>query len=156
MINVLICKEFCTSDRKEMNTIVGNVKLMKDRDSESSVILCCSSLSTTYKVISFPFTYLIPDGAFHFDFQDSFSTEDFSNCLYEDLRISLSPVHKCSFYKNNAKISYGFLSPPRKFLLPWPPLPPSSFSLPFFFFLWDNVHYHIYWWMKIVSEKDNY
>ncbi|XP_008160676.2 ectonucleotide pyrophosphatase/phosphodiesterase family member 1 [Eptesicus fuscus] len=44
---------------------------------------------------------------------DSFSTEDFSNCLYEDLRISLSPVHKCSFYKNNAKISYGFLSPPQ-------------------------------------------
>lgn len=44
---------------------------------------------------------------------DSFSTEDFSNCLYEDLRISLSSVHKCSFYKNNAKMSYGFLSPPQ-------------------------------------------
>lgn len=47
------------------------------------------------------------------DRNDSFSTEDFSNCLYQDLRISLSPVHKCSFYKNNAKLSYGFLSPPQ-------------------------------------------
>ncbi|EPY72675.1 hypothetical protein CB1_106083001 [Camelus ferus] len=43
---------------------------------------------------------------------DSFSAEDFSNCLYQDLRIPVSPVHKCSFYKNNAKLSYGFLSPP--------------------------------------------
>lgn len=103
-------------------------------------ILWCSSPLTAYKVLSFPSTYLIPDGAFHFDLQDSFSTEDFSNCLYEDLRISLSPVHKCSFYKNNAKMSYGFLAPPRKFLLPWPPLPPSSFSLPFFFFPCRTVY----------------
>ncbi|XP_045150244.1 ectonucleotide pyrophosphatase/phosphodiesterase family member 1 [Echinops telfairi] len=43
----------------------------------------------------------------------SFSTEDFSTCFYQDLRISLSPVQKCSFYKNNAKLSYGFLAPPR-------------------------------------------
>ncbi|XP_030890706.1 ectonucleotide pyrophosphatase/phosphodiesterase family member 1, partial [Leptonychotes weddellii] len=44
---------------------------------------------------------------------DSFSAEDISNCLYQDLRISLSPVHKCSFYKNNAELSYGFLYPPQ-------------------------------------------
>ncbi|ELW69426.1 Ectonucleotide pyrophosphatase/phosphodiesterase family member 1 [Tupaia chinensis] len=44
---------------------------------------------------------------------DSFSAVDFSNCLYQDLRISLSPVHKCSFYKNNTRLSYGFLSPPQ-------------------------------------------
>ncbi|XP_044922284.1 ectonucleotide pyrophosphatase/phosphodiesterase family member 1 isoform X1 [Mustela nigripes] len=44
---------------------------------------------------------------------DSFSAEDFSNCLYQDLRISLSPVHKCSFYKNNAELSYEFLYPPQ-------------------------------------------
>uniref|UniRef100_A0A8C5L660 Ectonucleotide pyrophosphatase/phosphodiesterase family member 1 n=1 Tax=Jaculus jaculus TaxID=51337 RepID=A0A8C5L660_JACJA len=44
---------------------------------------------------------------------DSFSTDDFSNCFYQDLRISLSPVHKCSFYKSNAKLSYGFLAPPQ-------------------------------------------
>ncbi|XP_004422383.1 PREDICTED: ectonucleotide pyrophosphatase/phosphodiesterase family member 1 [Ceratotherium simum simum] len=44
---------------------------------------------------------------------DRFSTEDFSDCLYQDLRISLSPVHKCSFYKNNAQLSYGFLAPPQ-------------------------------------------
>ncbi|XP_008820365.1 ectonucleotide pyrophosphatase/phosphodiesterase family member 1 [Nannospalax galili] len=43
---------------------------------------------------------------------DNFSTDDFSNCLYQDLRISFSPIHKCSFYKNNAKVSYGFLAPP--------------------------------------------
>uniref|UniRef100_A0A8C4PM43 Ectonucleotide pyrophosphatase/phosphodiesterase 1 n=1 Tax=Equus asinus asinus TaxID=83772 RepID=A0A8C4PM43_EQUAS len=47
------------------------------------------------------------------DRNDIFSTEDFSNCLYQDLRVSLSPVHECSFYKNNAKLSYGFLSPPQ-------------------------------------------
>uniref|UniRef100_A0A4X1V675 SMB domain-containing protein n=1 Tax=Sus scrofa TaxID=9823 RepID=A0A4X1V675_PIG len=47
------------------------------------------------------------------DRNDSFSAEDFSNCLYQDLRIPLSPIHKCSFYKNNAKLSYGFLSPPQ-------------------------------------------
>ncbi|XP_003827708.4 ectonucleotide pyrophosphatase/phosphodiesterase family member 1 [Pan paniscus] len=47
------------------------------------------------------------------DRNDSFSTEDFSNCLYQDFRIPLSPVHKCSFYKNNTKVSYGFLSPPQ-------------------------------------------
>ncbi|CAK7299768.1 Ectonucleotide pyrophosphatase/phosphodiesterase family member 1 [Vulpes lagopus] len=46
------------------------------------------------------------------DRNDSFSTEDFSNCLYQDLRIPLSPIHKCSFYKNNAELSYGFLYPP--------------------------------------------
>ncbi|XP_047716064.1 ectonucleotide pyrophosphatase/phosphodiesterase family member 1 isoform X2 [Prionailurus viverrinus] len=46
------------------------------------------------------------------DRNDSFSTEDFSNCLHQDLRISLNPVHKCSFYKNNAELSYGFLYPP--------------------------------------------
>uniref|UniRef100_A0A8C6EWM4 Ectonucleotide pyrophosphatase/phosphodiesterase 1 n=1 Tax=Marmota marmota marmota TaxID=9994 RepID=A0A8C6EWM4_MARMA len=44
---------------------------------------------------------------------DSFSTEDFSNCLFKDFRVSLSPVHKCSFYKNNAKLNYGFLAPPQ-------------------------------------------
>lgn len=44
---------------------------------------------------------------------DNFSTDDFHNCFYQDLRISLSPVHKCSFYKNNAKLSYGFLAPPQ-------------------------------------------
>ncbi|KAL1770347.1 ectonucleotide pyrophosphatase/phosphodiesterase family member 1 isoform X1 [Sigmodon hispidus] len=44
---------------------------------------------------------------------DHLSTHDFANCLYQDLRIPFSPVHKCSFYKNNAKISYGFLTPPR-------------------------------------------
>nr|XP_023412724.1 ectonucleotide pyrophosphatase/phosphodiesterase family member 1 isoform X2 [Loxodonta africana] len=44
---------------------------------------------------------------------DSFSTQNFSNCFYQDLRISLSPVHKCSFYKSNTKFSYGFLSPPQ-------------------------------------------
>nr|XP_040137994.1 ectonucleotide pyrophosphatase/phosphodiesterase family member 1 [Ictidomys tridecemlineatus] len=59
---------------------------------------------------------------------DSFSTEDFSNCLFKDFRVSLSPVHKCSFYKNNAKLSYGFLAPPRKYL---PPALPFS-SLAFF------------------------
>uniref|UniRef100_A0ABI7XI42 SMB domain-containing protein n=1 Tax=Felis catus TaxID=9685 RepID=A0ABI7XI42_FELCA len=47
------------------------------------------------------------------DRNDSFSTEDFSNCLHQDLRISLNPVHKCSFYKNNAELSYGFLYPPQ-------------------------------------------
>uniref|UniRef100_A0A452R0A9 Alkaline phosphodiesterase I n=1 Tax=Ursus americanus TaxID=9643 RepID=A0A452R0A9_URSAM len=47
------------------------------------------------------------------DRNDSFSAENFSNCLYQDLRISLSPVHKCSFYKNNAELTYGFLYPPR-------------------------------------------
>ncbi|CAD7675106.1 unnamed protein product [Nyctereutes procyonoides] len=47
------------------------------------------------------------------DRNDSFSTEDFSNCLYQDLRIPLSPIHKCSFYKNNAELSYGFLYPPQ-------------------------------------------
>uniref|UniRef100_A0ABI7XJ42 SMB domain-containing protein n=1 Tax=Felis catus TaxID=9685 RepID=A0ABI7XJ42_FELCA len=47
------------------------------------------------------------------DPSDSFSTEDFSNCLHQDLRISLNPVHKCSFYKNNAELSYGFLYPPQ-------------------------------------------
>ncbi|KAM5166475.1 ectonucleotide pyrophosphatase/phosphodiesterase family member 1 [Callospermophilus lateralis] len=47
------------------------------------------------------------------DRNDSFSTEDFSNCLFKDFRVSLSPVHKCSFYKNNAKLSYGFLAPPQ-------------------------------------------
>uniref|UniRef100_A0A8C4M120 Alkaline phosphodiesterase I n=1 Tax=Equus asinus asinus TaxID=83772 RepID=A0A8C4M120_EQUAS len=51
-------------------------------------------------------------------YTDIFSTEDFSNCLYQDLRVSLSPVHECSFYKNNAKLSYGFLSPLCFFLLP--------------------------------------
>ncbi|KAM5229354.1 ectonucleotide pyrophosphatase/phosphodiesterase family member 1 [Ctenodactylus gundi] len=43
---------------------------------------------------------------------DSFSTEDFSNCLYQDLRVALGPAHKCSFYKNNPQLSYGFLAPP--------------------------------------------
>ncbi|XP_026360594.2 ectonucleotide pyrophosphatase/phosphodiesterase family member 1 isoform X2 [Ursus arctos] len=47
------------------------------------------------------------------DRNDSFSAENFSNCLYQDLRISLSPVHKCSFYKNNAELTYGFLYPPQ-------------------------------------------
>nr|XP_025721313.1 ectonucleotide pyrophosphatase/phosphodiesterase family member 1 isoform X3 [Callorhinus ursinus] len=47
------------------------------------------------------------------DRNDSFSAEDISNCLYQDLRISLSPVHKCSFYKNDAELSYGFLYPPQ-------------------------------------------
>ncbi|XP_030709294.2 ectonucleotide pyrophosphatase/phosphodiesterase family member 1 [Globicephala melas] len=51
--------------------------------------------------------------AYTVDRNDSFSTEDFSNCLYQDLRIPLRPVHKCSFYKNNTKLSYGFLSPPQ-------------------------------------------
>ncbi|XP_007190933.2 ectonucleotide pyrophosphatase/phosphodiesterase family member 1 [Balaenoptera acutorostrata] len=51
--------------------------------------------------------------AYTIDRNDSFSTEDFSNCLYQDLRIPLRPVHKCSFYKNNTKLSYGFLSPPQ-------------------------------------------
>uniref|UniRef100_A0A8C0KP80 Alkaline phosphodiesterase I n=1 Tax=Canis lupus dingo TaxID=286419 RepID=A0A8C0KP80_CANLU len=44
------------------------------------------------------------------------NAKDFSNCLYQDLRIPLSPIHKCSFYKNNAELSYGFLYPPRKLL----------------------------------------
>ncbi|XP_048210052.1 ectonucleotide pyrophosphatase/phosphodiesterase family member 1 isoform X2 [Perognathus longimembris pacificus] len=44
---------------------------------------------------------------------DSFSTDSFSNCLLQDLRISLNPIHKCSFYKNNVKVSYGFLAPPQ-------------------------------------------
>ncbi|EDL04784.1 ectonucleotide pyrophosphatase/phosphodiesterase family member 1 isoform 1 [Mus musculus] len=44
---------------------------------------------------------------------DQFSRDDFSNCLYQDLRIPLSPVHKCSYYKSNSKLSYGFLTPPR-------------------------------------------
>lgn len=44
---------------------------------------------------------------------DRFSTEDFSNCLYQDLRIPFSLTHKCSFYKINSKLSYGFLVPPR-------------------------------------------
>ncbi|XP_012579154.1 PREDICTED: ectonucleotide pyrophosphatase/phosphodiesterase family member 1 [Condylura cristata] len=44
---------------------------------------------------------------------NNFSKEDFSNCFYQDLRISLSPAHKCSFYKNNVKLSYGFLFPPQ-------------------------------------------
>ncbi|XP_004846055.1 ectonucleotide pyrophosphatase/phosphodiesterase family member 1 isoform X1 [Heterocephalus glaber] len=47
------------------------------------------------------------------DRNGGFSTGDFSNCVYQDLRIPLSPVHKCSFYKNNAKMSYGFLTPPQ-------------------------------------------
>ncbi|KAF0875524.1 ENPP1 phosphodiesterase, partial [Crocuta crocuta] len=42
-----------------------------------------------------------------------FSTEDLSNCLHEDLRIPFSPIHKCSFYKDNAELSYGFLCPPQ-------------------------------------------
>lgn len=91
----------------------------------------------------------------HFVLQDIFSTEDFSNCLYQDLRVSLSPVHECSFYKNNAKLSYGFLSPPRKFLPPWPFLSLflSSFS---FSFLRGNTHCLIYLLLKIVKEKYNY
>lgn len=44
---------------------------------------------------------------------DQFSTDDFSNCLYQDLRIPLSPMHKCSYYKSTSKLSYGFLAPPR-------------------------------------------
>ncbi|EGW04715.1 ectonucleotide pyrophosphatase/phosphodiesterase family member 1 isoform X1 [Cricetulus griseus] len=44
---------------------------------------------------------------------DYVSTEDFSSCLYQDLRIPVSPAHKCSFYKSNSKLSYGFLAPPR-------------------------------------------
>lgn len=44
---------------------------------------------------------------------DQFSTDDFSNCLYQDLRIPLSPMHKCSYYKSTSKLSYGFLTPPR-------------------------------------------
>ncbi|XP_004630371.1 ectonucleotide pyrophosphatase/phosphodiesterase family member 1 [Octodon degus] len=47
------------------------------------------------------------------DKNDVLSAGDFSNCVYQDLRIPLSPVHKCSFYKNNAKLSYGFLTPPQ-------------------------------------------
>lgn len=47
------------------------------------------------------------------DRNDNFSPEDFSNCLYQDFRIPLSPVHKCSFYKNTPKLSYGFLTPPQ-------------------------------------------
>lgn len=102
------------------------------------------------------FICVILDGCFHFVVQDSFSTEDFSNCLYQDLRIPLSPIHKCSFYKNNAELSYGFLYPPRKFLSLRPFLPLviflSSFSFPYeagyiscFFLL-----------VKIVNEKYNY
>ncbi|XP_020842732.1 ectonucleotide pyrophosphatase/phosphodiesterase family member 1 [Phascolarctos cinereus] len=44
---------------------------------------------------------------------DSFSAEDFLNCFYQDHRIPPSPIQKCSFYKNNPKLSYGFLSPPQ-------------------------------------------
>ncbi|KAM9097976.1 LOW QUALITY PROTEIN: ectonucleotide pyrophosphatase/phosphodiesterase family member 1-like [Sarcophilus harrisii] len=44
---------------------------------------------------------------------DSFSAEDFSNCFYQDHRISPSPIQKCSFYKNNPKLNYEFLSPPQ-------------------------------------------
>lgn len=44
---------------------------------------------------------------------DQFSTDDFSSCLYQDLRIPLSPMHKCSYYKSTSKLSYGFLTPPR-------------------------------------------
>ncbi|XP_003468512.3 ectonucleotide pyrophosphatase/phosphodiesterase family member 1 [Cavia porcellus] len=47
------------------------------------------------------------------DKNDRFSVGDFSNCVFQDLRIPLSPLHKCSFYKNNAKLSYGFLAPPQ-------------------------------------------
>ncbi|XP_005065861.1 ectonucleotide pyrophosphatase/phosphodiesterase family member 1 isoform X2 [Mesocricetus auratus] len=44
---------------------------------------------------------------------DYLSTDEFSSCLYQDLRIPVSPIHKCSFYKSNSKLSYGFLAPPR-------------------------------------------
>ncbi|XP_001380405.1 ectonucleotide pyrophosphatase/phosphodiesterase family member 1 [Monodelphis domestica] len=47
------------------------------------------------------------------DKNDSFSAEDFSNCFYQDHRIPPSPIRKCSFYKNNPKLSYGFLYPPQ-------------------------------------------
>nr|ACE75810.1 ectonucleotide pyrophosphatase/phosphodiesterase 1 (predicted) [Sorex araneus] len=47
------------------------------------------------------------------DRNDTFSTENFSNCFYQDPRISFIPVHKCSFYKSNTKLNYGFLSPPQ-------------------------------------------
>ncbi|XP_049986734.1 ectonucleotide pyrophosphatase/phosphodiesterase family member 1 isoform X1 [Alexandromys fortis] len=44
---------------------------------------------------------------------DYLSMDNFSNCLYQDPRIPLSPLHKCSFYKSNLKLTYGFLAPPR-------------------------------------------
>lgn len=127
-------------------------------DSSSSIILWCSSSLTIYKAI-FSSIYLIPNGSFHFVLQDSFSTEDFSNCLYQDLRISLSPVHKCSFYKNNGKLSYGFLSPPRKFLSPV-----SSFSLflssfSFSFYGAMYVILFIYWWklwIRNITTEENF
>ncbi|KAM7340719.1 hypothetical protein ACRRTK_001334 [Alexandromys fortis] len=43
---------------------------------------------------------------------DYLSMDNFSNCLYQDPRIPLSPLHKCSFYKSNLKLTYGFLAPP--------------------------------------------
>lgn len=111
-----IIKSFCISVRKKMNILVE-----KWGNGEGQLELCNrmgGSSSATPKAIFFSFVCLTPGGSFHFVFQDSFSAENFSNCLYQDLRISLSPVHKCSFYKNNAELSYGFLYPPRKFLSP--------------------------------------
>lgn len=100
-----------------MSTIVENGKMTKEVSRLRELLrieihFTFNHVQTGLLVFPTP----APDGGFHFVFQDGFSREDFFNCLYEDLRISLSPVHKCSFYKNNVKISYGFLSPPRKFL----------------------------------------
>lgn len=71
---------------------------------------------------SFSATCLVSADPSLFVLQDYVSTEDFSSCLYQDLRIPVSPAHKCSFYKSNSKLSYGFLAPPSKYLptsVPW-------------------------------------
>lgn len=147
MTNILnSIKSCCLSVRKKMNTLLEKWENGVGPKGTSRVLFTdlvgCGSPSTLHKAVFFSFICLIPHGSLHFVFQDSFSTEDFSNCLHQDLRISLNPVHKCSFYKNNAELSYGFLYPPRKFLPPWPALSLvfflSSFSFSFF---WGNGHH---------------
>lgn len=65
---------------------------------------------------SFVALWLSPVDPSLFVLQDHLSKDNFSNCLYQDPRIPLSPLHKCSFYRSNFKLTYGFLAPPSKYL----------------------------------------